>query len=231
VKILQRIFGKPQRRSLEADILRNTGLLEPPSNSGVTVTEKTALGVSAVFCAVNRISSDIGSLPLVLYKRGKDGIQSPAEDHDLYPILHDEPNPEATAPVFWESFVYACLLFGNGFAEIQRDGSGRVVALWPIHPSIIQADRTPAGSLFYRVNGTADLSPSDVFHVPGLSADSVVGWELLRIARESLGFSIAAEQYGQNYFRNAGNVGMFISHPGQLPDAARENIPKALLRR
>jgi HK97 family phage portal protein len=216
----------PERRALNVGTLQ--GLVETPSRSGVAVNEQTALGVSSVWCAVNVISQSIGSLPFSLYRKGT--TNELAEDHPVYQLLDVEPNRECTARVFWETFVSHALLWGNAFAECERDQAGNPLALWIIHPKNVQPDRDQTGNLVYRVrvNGIeATLYPEDVLHVPGLSPDSVAGWQLLRVARDSIGFSIATERFGQSYFSNMGNVGVYLTHPGTLSDVARDNIRRS----
>ncbi len=235
MSFLSRLFGfgkqepQPSNRAITWEQAYRSGLVDSPTRSGVHVNEQTALGVSAVWCAVNVISQSIGSLPLPLYRR-TGTAQTVATDHPLASILDIAPNYECTARVFWETFVSHCLLWGNGFAEIERDQAGQPLALWVIHPKNVTVDRDSSGRLVYRVrvNGLeADLSPEDVMHVPGLSPDTVYGHQLLSIARDNIGFSIQADRYGQHYFANAGNVGTYLTYPGQLSDPARENIRRS----
>jgi HK97 family phage portal protein len=231
--------SKPtEQRALTYNAGLAAGLYDLPTRSGVNVTGEAALGVSAVWCAVKVISESIGSLPLVLYVKTPDGNRDRAEDHTLAPILDNEPNPECTARVFWETFVSHCLLWGNGFIEVQRSKGGKPVALWLVHPRYVQVMRdSDTGGMVYRVNipvggagepgqvgHTVELQQADVIHVPGLSPDSQIGYNLLRIARENIGYSLALDRFGQSYFGNMANVGGVLSHPGTLSDAARENI-------
>jgi HK97 family phage portal protein len=142
-----RLFAtRPAKREITYDqIARTTGLLDAPARTGIHVTEQTALAVSAVWCAVNAISSSIASLPLTLYRRTGD-TQEEAREHPLAAVLDIEPNPESTARVFWESFIANALLHGQGLAEIERDGSGRPVRLWPVHPTASRVANAPSGS-------------------------------------------------------------------------------------
>ena len=230
MKIFDWLWGKkPEGRAITWDQAYRNGLVDHPTRSGVHVNEQTALGVSAVWCAVNVISQSIGSLPLTLYRR-EGTAQAVAIDHPLAAILDVQPNYECTARVFWESYVSHALLWGNAYAEIERAQDGSPLALWLIHPQNVQVDRDTSGRLVYtvRVNGLdAQLAPEDVLHLPGLSPDTVAGWNLLRVARDSIGFTIAADRYGQSYFNNMGNVGVYLTHPGQLSDVARENIRRS----
>lgn len=227
MSILNWFRGLTSKRAVTYSQGLDTGLVTLPTFSGVSVNEQTALGVSAVWCAVKVISEQIGSLPLILYRAADQGAER-AETHPLYRLFHDEPNPQMTRPVFWETFVSHCLLWGNGLAEIQRDGSGRPVALWLLHPQNVQpVANQDTGRLVYRVGGTVDLDPADVLHVPGLSPDGTYGYSLLKLARNSLGFSIAAEQWGQSYFGNNARPAGTINHPGKLSSEARENMRRS----
>ena len=235
------IFGKsetPVSRAITYDDLANKwgNAIGSPSKSGVVVNESTALGVSAFWCAVKVISEGIGKLPFVLYDDGQPGERRGRKgdiaNHPVRDILQ-WPNPETTGRVFWESYMRNALIWGNGFAEISRDGSGTPTDLWLIHPSNCTPERDRDGALVYRVRVPAEsgrpgievvISAADMLHVPGLSADGIVGHNLLQTARDSIGFSVAAERYGQAYFRNMGSVSIYLSHPAELSEAAKNNI-------
>ena len=101
------------------------------ASSGVSVTETTALALSAVWAAVSTISQSIGTLPLHIYRR--DGERRfLATELPEYDILHDLPNGEAPAAVVRSALVASSLLHGNAYAEIERDDSGRIIAVWPL---------------------------------------------------------------------------------------------------
>lgn len=202
--------------------------------SGVPVTMARALGLSALWCGVKVISEAVGMMPLVLYRKGQgDRVRERADSHPLYPLFHDEPNAEHTRPVFFETLQSHCLLYGNGYAEIERNGDGTVAGLWPIHPTRVKPERNQAGEVVYRVRGPQQLGGDvviparDMIHVPGLGPDGSVGWQLLEIGRDTLGFALAAQLYGSSWFKNAARPGGVIEVPGALSDQARENLRKS----
>jgi phage portal protein BeeE len=43
-----------------------------------------------------------------------------------------------------------CLLYGNAYFEIERNGKGDPIALWPLHPGNVRVDRF-AGEKIYLV--------------------------------------------------------------------------------
>lgn len=218
------------------------GLIQSPGYTGMPVTERTALGLSAVWCGIRVIAEAVGSLPPTVYTVSPDGFKSPARKHPLYLTLHKEPNVEMTRPVFWETVQAHAILFGNGFAEIERDGGGRPIALWPIHPTHVRVGRdSDNGRLVYVVQNSTTGGPpgspgssrtlqqEDILHVPGLSADGSYGFNLLQLARDSIGFGLGAQRYGCSLFRNMGRPAGVINAPPNVKhtDEARTNLKRS----
>lgn len=203
----------------------------PPAMSGVTVTEQTALNYSAVWAAVQCISGDVGSIPLVLYRRVGGG-KEPMREHPLYRLLHDQPNPEMTAVVFRETLQAHLLTWGNAYAEIEWRGDGRPFALWPLAPDRVTPDRDAAGNLRYKVQNysKADslIAPENMLHIPGLGFDGTCGYSVVRMARESIGLGIATEKFGSAWFGNGSSFGGLITHPQRLSPEARKNIRESI---
>src|SRR5262245_43821483 len=188
--------------------------------AGVPVSEYTALNLSAVWCAVTMIASSVAALPLFFYKRLGEGGKEQFARHPLWWLLHDEPNPEMGSYVFRETLTEHCLLWGNGYAEIQRDVSGRPVALWPITPDRVRPERSQSGTLRYRVTNTsgsaATIVPENMLHVRGMGWDGVVGYSVIRKARESLGLTAASEKFGSEHFAHGARASLVATHPGQM---------------
>lgn len=202
---------------------RDPGLFDlfnfPRIHSGVTVTEDTALNFSAVWCAVRAISEAVASLPLIVYRRMPGGGKQRDTDHPLYSILHDRPNPENSAFNFIESRMAHVLLYGNAYAEIQRNRAGRPVALWPIHPRRVRV-RRENGLVVYHVSrgdGSVDVVPQmDMFHLAGLGDDPLVGLSVIAKARETIGLGIAAERFGAAFFGRGATSTVVLKFPGSL---------------
>ena len=146
------------------------------STSGKTVTERSAMQMTAVYSCVRILAEAVTGLPLHLYRYTDTGGKEKAIDHPLYALLHDEPNPEMTSFVFRETLMTHLLLWGNAYAQIIRNGKGEVVALYPLMPNRMVVDRDEHGHLYYtyyrgqdeaiRNNDTAViLQPSDVLHI------------------------------------------------------------------
>lgn len=193
------------------------------TTSGKVVNERTAMQTTAVYACVRILSETLASLPLHTYRHTERGKEK-AIDHNLYYLLHDEPNPEMTSFVFRETLMGHLLLWGNAYAQIIRDGSGKVVALYPLLPDKMKVDRTSAGELYYEYQTDTDpviLRNYEVFHIPGLGFDGLVGYSPIAMAKNAIGMAIATEEYGAKFFANGANPGGVLEHPGVLKDPKR----------
>lgn len=228
-----RIIGRSEERAVTYQTGVSCGLIQQPGYTGMPVTEQTALGLSALSCGIRVISEAVGSLPPTLYKTS-DNATVLQTSHPLSALLR-QPNPEATRPVLWESFVATGLLYGNGFLEIIRDGTGQPRELWNLHPQHVQVARdTGTGRLVYRVTATSGtvnvLDADSVIHVPfNVTPDGSVGYRLLTLARDTIGFGLAAQRYGCSLFRNMGRPAGVIEVPPtvKLNEDGRENLRRS----
>jgi HK97 family phage portal protein len=199
------------------------------TDAGIQVTETRALNCAAVFAAVRLISESVASLPAILYERIDDGKQR-ATEHPTYVLLHDTPNPEMTAFSFHESLQGQSLMRGNGYAEIERNGAGKPLALWPLPPDRVKPRRDANGRRYYEVqtaSGVRNLPAENIIHIPGLGFDGTVGYDVLSLARESLGLTLGVEKSGAKYFGNGSRPGGVLEVPGRLSEDARKNLKES----
>ena len=218
---------KPQNRAVGSGYT----FLMGGTLSGKTVTERSAMQMTAVYACVRILSEAIAGLPLHLYRYKTDGGKEKAIDHPLYLILHDEPNPEMSSFVFRETLMTHLLLWGNAYAQIIRNGRGEVIALYPLMPNKMTVDRAENGQLYYQYQRSSDeaggknetvvLLPSDVLHIPGLGFDGLVGYSPIAMAKNAIGLAIATEEYGSKFFANGAAPSGVLEHPGTIKDPQR----------
>lgn len=207
----------------------NYTFLFGPTTSGKSVNEFTAMQTTAVYSCVRILSEALACLPLHLY-RYKEGGKERVYDHPLYHLLHDEPNSEMTSFVFRETLMSHLLIWGNAYAQVIRDGAGRVVGLYPLLPNKVEVGRDKSGEIFYTYARTSDENPNfkdygtvvlrkqDVLHIPGLGFDGLVGYSPIAMAKNAVGMTLACEEYGASFFANGANPGGVLEHPGVLKD-------------
>lgn len=191
--------------------------------SGATVSEPGAMSMSAVFRAVSVLANTIAWVPLKVYERTGANGKTPAISHPLYPVLRRRPNPEMVSFTWRQTAMHHALIWGNAYAELQFDGAGRVVNIWPLLPDRTEATRLPDGTRAYRtrIDDTWHYLEADrVLHIPALGFDGRSGVGIVQRARESLGLGKATEEYGARYFGNGSRASGVLTHPGKLtPDA------------
>jgi len=199
------------------------------ASAGVRVNEQTAMNYSAVWAAVTLISQDIAKVPLVLYRLDADGGKHRYKSHALYRLIHDRPNPQMSGGVFRRTLQAHKLIWGNGYAEIERDNGGRPVALWPLMPYAVEPV-IQGGVLRYRVHNPSSpavmFDASDIVHIRGVGGDGTCGMSVIPCARESLGLGLAAERFGATFFGNGSTFGGVISYPpgvGGNPQTRKDN--------
>lgn len=190
------------------------------SAAGPAVTDASALTLAAVFGAVKILAEDVSSVPLKLYRRRGEG-REPATDHPLYPLLHDAPNPEMSSANFREARMMWMCLRGNAYAEIERDGAGRIKHLWPLHtPSMTVRRLNGKLTYLYRLpNGeTAVLFQHEVLHDRALALDGILGLAPISYMRENVGLGLAAQEYGARLFSGNAVPKGVIETPGKFRD-------------
>lgn len=200
------------------------------SYAGIITSEAGAMNVSAVYCAVNLISDSIKSMPLILYRRDEDG-KTREEGHPAHMIVKRRPNPYTTPSRFKKQLQLWSLLWGNGYAEIERSNGGKPVALWLIHPSRVKPEVQKSGNTRWKVandSGTFTyIDDANMLHIMGPSTDGVVGMSIISRARDSFGLAAAAELYGRRFFSNSAIPSGVLEHPGPLRDKSRENLRRS----
>lgn len=225
--ILTRLFQPETKAALSEaqliDLLRGGTV----TASGVSVTPESSLRSTAVFACVRVIAETLASLPLITYQRLPRGKER-APDFYLYPLLHDAPNPEMTSFTFRETLTGHVALWGNGYAEMEIDGAGRVVGLWPLLPNQTRLERNKNGKLVYVTyvpgSGEKGLPAERVMHVRGIGLNGLTGLSVIGLARQAVGLALATEEFGARFFGNGAQPGVVLKHPGKLDDATHDRL-------
>lgn len=174
------------------------------SEAGIDVTPKAVMQVDAVWSCVRLISETIATLPLSIYERTPSGKRM-ASQHQLHFVIHDQPNADTTASVFWEALVAAMLLRGNGRAEKLYVGN-QLVGLAFLNPDKLVIARDISGRKIYqypRPDGTMRTIPKDrVWTIPGFTLDGENGVSVIAYGAKVFGAAMAAERSAARTFRN-----------------------------
>lgn len=226
----------PQKGAISESELRgpqawllDTGGMGMSTQAGVRVSEDNVIALSAVFASARALAEDVGGLPLKVYRRlPNGGKESAARDTkyptpdgrevNLYRLVHDEPNAEMDDLALRSLLIWWALLWGNAFAEVQRDGGGRPVAVQPVHPQRVRVIRDDQDRLLYRVRNKpgekeGEVQPRNMIHLHGMSDDGVVGYMMAKVAKEAFGIYMAAERYTGSFFGRGATLAGILTFP------------------
>lgn len=205
----------------------------PVRRGNIVVTQEKALQLATCFACARAISEDIAKLPWNAFSRSGNK-RTKLDNSPLHRLLNVRPNPDMGSFSFRETLVFQALTWGNAYAEIERDISGRPTALWPIY-----ADRvTPKhvnGRLIYEVRQQSGdpliIQADEMFHLHGVGFDGVQGYSMVGLAAQSLGFAIAAEEHGASFYGNNTTPGLALKTDAVLNEEGFERLKKQIAER
>lgn len=207
-------------------------------HSGVAVSPQTSLGLATYYACLNVLAQDCAKLPLPVLEELDRGRRK-AREHRLWQILQYRFNDDMTAYVGRWLMTHHAAGWGNGYGLLLRDRSmtrtdGEITGIYPLHPSRVWPERDAEGHLVYRVRrGTGwrdqrevpeTVPASDMLHLKGPSPDGLRGWSVCELAAESLGLSLAAQEYGAAFFGNSATPSGVLKHPARLSDQAAAHL-------
>lgn len=225
--ILDRLLGRERRASIEdprvpissPNIMAFLGF-DVISAAGETVTVDSALGVPAVWAAVNFLSGTLAGLPLHLYRRTEGGRER--VNGGLATILHDAANDEMSS-FEWRKYLFDRVFTqGRGVTFIERSTAGRVINLWPLNPLKLSIKRVDGRKVYdYRDGGrTVRYQALEVLDLPFmLKSDQLHAYSPILIAKDVIGLAQAITKYGSKYFQNGGVPPFAIEGPFASPGA------------
>lgn len=201
--------------------------------AGVSVTHESAMKMTAVFACVRVLAETIASLPLIVYRRNRDGSKERAPEFYLYDLLHNSPNPIMTSFQWRETMMGHLATWGNAYSKIEYDERGRILGFMPLRPDWMDVviANNEKGYVYQRPSGQMILTEADVFHVAGLGFDGLTGYSPIAMARKAIGLGLAAEEFGAAFFGNGANPGGVLEHPNSLSQKAFDNLQKSVADR
>jgi len=192
--------------------------------AGVSVTEKTALSVAAVYKANRFISENMAALPGEIIKKPPGGnIREKLPLHRVSRLMNSPGIYGGFS--FVETMQSYVNLHGNAVAIIRRDSANNN----PTGFDIIPPDRvTPIidkGNVYFSIRDKQGkphvFFDYDVFHIPCVpihpAAPGVWGLSPLQYHRTTLGFNIAVNEYGPKIFQGVQTNG-YLSTEQELDD-------------
>jgi HK97 family phage portal protein len=169
------------------------------SKAGPSVTLNNALKVATAFACMKVLSQGCAQVPFKLFQEKRvDGLVKiePARDHSLYDVLTVRPNDWTTSFEFRETLVLHAAM-GNAyvFKNVVR---GKIIELILLNPGRVEKFQREDWSIYYKVTSKSgevmEFPAETIWHVRGPSWDGYLGLDVMQLAREALGLSIATEE-------------------------------------
>jgi len=202
-------------------------------SGGTTVYPDSAMQVSAFYRGVIYISTQLAKLPWDV----KDIENKKLTKHRISPIIGLAPNDEMNSFMFRLFMFQSALIYGNAYAEIERDNAGRIVALWPIpaqHVDILRAGKS--NEILYRIirggisipGEDAFLTKREMFHLRNFhTKDGFAGLGLIEYAAEALGTALGANGFANSLYSNGGMPAGVLTIDGKLSDEALSRVKES----
>ncbi len=201
----------------------------PVSGNTLHITARSVLCLPEVYSSLTVLSDAVGSLPLKIFRRGKNGSRKVDDSHPLARLLGSEANEINTAQELRGQMTWDFALHRNAFAEIIPDGLNPLGALRRIPPECVSAVTLSDGSWAYEIsqNGRSRrVAPERIFHlrrVP-LTDDNLMGRSLLADSWKTFATALAVQDYGYRFFENDATPGGMIETPDFKSSEDRERF-------
>lgn len=190
------------------------------------VTERTSFGLSAYYAGVALISESIAMLPVEVFRR--EGGKLFETTHPTEFLLNAEANDKSIAFDCRQIMITSALNWGNGLAIIERNGSGTPTALINVRREScdpLDFDEELFWDVSIDSTTTLRVPDRDMLNIRGFGTDPVIGLSIIEYHRQNLGLSIAAQDYGQDFYnKRAKNVSGYIEFAGTLDKKIKDAI-------
>lgn len=201
--------------------------------TGQVLTVQESEKLSAVWACVRLISGTIASLPLRVYKINEaDGSHIALPQHAIQPIIGRNPNRDMTANQFWEVMLRSMLLWGDGFAEVQRIGS-RVISLKFLLPQRLTRNMLFDGSIQYLYTDfdakQYTIDEKNLLRIPGITDDGRNGLSVIAYMADVLGMARAGGEAAGKLYENGMRPAGMLSVDAFLTPAQREDVRANIL--
>lgn len=185
------------------------------SSSGLRVNAKTAMQIPTMLSILRVLSEGIAQVPIKVFLTDGDKKQV-ASDSSAHQALAVQPNHWQTSFEFRETLVIHLALTGNAYVFVNRVGSARKIReLIILEPSTVAVKRDRNGIFTYEVrndkNKTQIFDADAIWHLRGPSWNGYLGLDVVKLARDALGLSVALERSHSDFHKNGSKVGGLLS--------------------
>ncbi len=201
-------FKTSEKRSLDsnASYLNEAFSLfaSSPTSKASALNYRASLKLSAVYNAVDQISSDVAKIPFAVYQKDTDSRNRMAS-HPADILLALEPNKYMTTYIWKKTMMTSLLLRGNGLSIINPKANGEPSDLEFVNWDYVYDIRRKDNELLYFIKGydKAFLS-SEVLHIKNVTHNGIVGVSVITYAANQLNMAIEVQNFSATNFEQKG---------------------------
>lgn len=175
-----------------------------------SVKEHYSMNLSAVFRAVDLISSTVAALPITIYRYKDDASKYKYFNHPAYYLLSREPNPLMSRYTFIKCMVINMLLSGNAYGRIIRDEHGEITELRLINSQNVNIlyDKSTNKLAYNIIDEGITVDSCDMIHIQNIpDGTGIKGMSTLDYAKKTLQISADSENMASNFFSTSSLTG------------------------
>jgi len=182
-----------------------------------------AMGVPAVNICVDKIAKANATLPKQVFDINDPERPVRLWQSPLGQMLGARPNGYQTGYHFWHLAIARKLLWGNFYAEIQRDArTDEAIGLWPLlsqecNPELV------AGRKTYRVGGRT-VADEDIFHIMSPGFNGLQGVSVIAMHRATVATSVQMQGFTEGFYTNGTRLAGVLEHPETLTKGAIDRL-------
>lgn len=200
--------------------------------TNINITPETAQNIAMFFSALDRITSDFASFPRGIFRKDKDGSRHELDEHSLSRLIKLKPHPHYTSYTFFKHLLWFTIAYGNGYARMHRERSGRISKLELIHSDYVKPFISKSDDeLWYRITnpgkGLEVVHADNMIHVKDVGETGIEGRSRVDRAKDSLAFVAATEKLGAQVMDKGSLFGRYISYKAPLTTTANKTLEQS----
>jgi len=204
------LFRREAKNEVKSGSFENVlmRLIAAQSGGGDLVTPDTCLASPTVHAIDTAISRRLSVTPVHVFRKSTEGGREIKQKEPGHPVaqLLRQPNEWQSATDFWMDAASTWVRWGRFYAYKSQTGSGRIMALIPLHPSSVEPKLKDNKRFFFRVQETRgeskEYTPQKIFHARSRAVNFFEGDSPIKSIQTAVMMEILAEKFGESFFRN-----------------------------
>lgn len=168
--------------------------------------DRSALSLSAIWCAIELISNSIALMPIDVKRKDKStGNNENDKEHYLNNVFN---NGMMTRFMLMKMMMVDLLCYGNGYCYIERNDK-KIISLRYLEATSVSVQYDPqTNTLFYLcpLINSKPIQPENMLHIYKNSKNGYEGFSILHVAKHAIELAKATENAASDYYNKGLNI-------------------------